>query len=324
MSESTTWYAVYSSNAFSTIFMGEEEVQEALQVYPEAQVESFTSFDEACVWLESAQIPAKIEPSDDKSLVGCSRTEKGKPHEYSPYKRPLGSGSQTHRGGRNPRHSKTPTRPKRSPSTANSSPIDIFGVRPTTKSEPLDPSSCESSEAAGILTSGPSRLQNVEKEVKSDYYVNRELESSYVDTPITHDPAQHDCARVTLSSEQRRVLDMVLDGQSVFFTGSAGTGKSVLLREIIEALHVRGENVAVTASTGIAAINIGGKTLHSFAGVGLGNQNTKNLIEKARNKRTTKRWRRTKVLIIDEGKFRCQLPPMSSDMTFCPSLNGRR
>jgi ABC-type dipeptide/oligopeptide/nickel transport system ATPase component len=64
---------------------------------------------------------------------------------------------------------------------------------------------------------------------------------------------------------------MVVDqGRSVFFTGSAGTGKSVLLREIIRALKKKyagkGDAVAVTASTGIAACNIGGVTIHSFGG----------------------------------------------------------
>ena len=45
-----------------------------------------------------------------------------------------------------------------------------------------------------------------------------------------------------------------------------GTGKSVLLREIIKVLKKQYKSVAVTASTGIAAVNIHGTTLHSFAG----------------------------------------------------------
>ena len=67
-----------------------------------------------------------------------------------------------------------------------------------------------------------------------------------------------------LSEEQKRVYDMaVRDQKSLFFTGSAGTGKSVLLRAIIEKLKsVHGSRVAVTASTGIAACNINGCTLH--------------------------------------------------------------
>lgn len=86
----------------------------------------------------------------------------------------------------------------------------------------------------------------------------------------------------------------------------SGTGKSVLLREIISALkkaHQRNpEEVAVTASTGLAACNVGGITLHSFAAFGLGKEDVSILVKKIRkNKKGFDRWRRTKVLIIDES-----------------------
>lgn len=70
--------------------------------------------------------------------------------------------------------------------------------------------------------------------------------------------------RPDLSPEQQRVLNMVVnEHQSLFFTGSAGTGKSVLLRAIIDKLRTKyGNGLAVTASTGIAACNINGCTLH--------------------------------------------------------------
>lgn len=76
---------------------------------------------------------------------------------------------------------------------------------------------------------------------------------------------------VSLSDEQKQVLNLVVNKRaSVFFTGPAGSGKSVLMRSIIDALHKKHaktpEAVAVTASTGLAACNIGGITLHSFSG----------------------------------------------------------
>lgn len=49
--------------------------------------------------------------------------------------------------------------------------------------------------------------------------------------------------------------------QSVFLTGKAGTGKTTFLRRIQEKVY---KNKAITAPTGIAAINAGGVTLHSF------------------------------------------------------------
>lgn len=92
-------------------------------------------------------------------------------------------------------------------------------------------------------------------------------------------------ASLFLSDEQRGVLEAVVDqGKSIFFTGSAGTGKSVLMREIIKKLRDKykrePDRVAVTASTGLAACNIEGVTLHSFAGIGLGKEPVPELVKK--------------------------------------------
>lgn len=112
--------------------------------------------------------------------------------------------------------------------------------------------------------------------------------------------------KVFLSEEQLHVCELVVeDKKSVFFTGSAGTGKSVLLREIISALRQKfirePDRVAVTASTGLAACNVGGVTLHSFAGIGLGKEEVPELVKKIRrNQKAKHRWMRTKVLIVDE------------------------
>ncbi|GFF45868.1 DNA repair and recombination protein pif1, mitochondrial [Aspergillus udagawae] len=113
-------------------------------------------------------------------------------------------------------------------------------------------------------------------------------------------------ASLFLSDEQRHVLETVVNqGKSIFFTGSAGTGKSVLMREIIKQLRSKyrkePDRVAVTASTGLAACNIEGVTLHSFAGIGLGKEPVPELVKKIkRNQKARNRWLRTKVLIIDE------------------------
>lgn len=113
-------------------------------------------------------------------------------------------------------------------------------------------------------------------------------------------------ARVFLSEEQQHVLELVTEQKnSVFFTGSAGTGKSVLLREIIASLRKEfqrePDRIAVTASTGLAACNVGGVTLHSFAGIGLGKEDVPELVRKIkRNQKAKHRWLRTKVLVVDE------------------------
>lgn len=112
--------------------------------------------------------------------------------------------------------------------------------------------------------------------------------------------------RIYLSDEQKKILALVTDDKkSVFFTGSAGTGKSVLMREIIKTLRsthrTQPDRIAITASTGLAACNVGGVTLHSFAGVGLGKENVPELVKKIKRSQKAKtRWLRTHVLVIDE------------------------
>ncbi len=79
-----------------------------------------------------------------------------------------------------------------------------------------------------------------------------------------------------------------------------------MLKQIIKDLKQKlgDDAVAVTASTGIAACNIGGTTLHSFAGLGLANATNEKCLKIAHgNKKTLKRWLHTQVLIIDESKF---------------------
>ncbi len=70
-----------------------------------------------------------------------------------------------------------------------------------------------------------------------------------------------------LHAEQLAALEELLECQQpVFITGSAGTGKSFLLRETQRRLEQKG-TVALAAPTGIAALNIGGMTLHSLFGL---------------------------------------------------------
>ena len=102
---------------------------------------------------------------------------------------------------------------------------------------------------------------------------------------------------------------MVKAGQNVFFTGSAGTGKSVLLRAIINWCQTNKLEHAVTASTGIAALNIGGQTIHSWAGIQLGKESAERLVSKVLGRRQSRgRWQTVEMLVIDESKCHCGYP----------------
>lgn len=63
-----------------------------------------------------------------------------------------------------------------------------------------------------------------------------------------------------LNSSQVEALDLVDRGFNVFITGGAGCGKSFLLR----ALREKYKELVITASTGVAALNVGGQTVHSM------------------------------------------------------------
>ena len=65
-----------------------------------------------------------------------------------------------------------------------------------------------------------------------------------------------------LGQEQLQVFNaMEGTGRSMFITGRAGTGKSYLLNFFVANSN---KNVVVVAPTGVAAINVGGQTIHSF------------------------------------------------------------
>ena len=69
---------------------------------------------------------------------------------------------------------------------------------------------------------------------------------------------------LVLSSDFKYVLDKLEDSEdSLFITGRAGTGKSTLLQTFRRQTR---KKCVVLAPTGIAALNVGGQTIHSFFG----------------------------------------------------------
>lgn len=80
----------------------------------------------------------------------------------------------------------------------------------------------------------------------------------------------------------------------------------MLLRQIVRSarrMYPGPDQVAVTASTGIAACHVRGVTLNSWAGIGLGAGSVEDLFKRLwTNKAAVKRWQGAKVLIVDEGE----------------------
>lgn len=65
-----------------------------------------------------------------------------------------------------------------------------------------------------------------------------------------------------LTDGQKKAFDLVKEGKNVYLTGLAGTGKSYIVERIIEWAQTSGLNVITCAPTGIAALNVGGSTVH--------------------------------------------------------------
>ena len=104
-----------------------------------------------------------------------------------------------------------------------------------------------------------------------------------------------------LTASQAKAYDAICEGGNVFLTGAGGTGKSFLIEYIKNNLNHK--RIAVTALTGCAALLLGcgAKTLHSWAGIGLGKESAEALAAKIKkNTRARKSWRQSDILIIDE------------------------
>lgn len=106
-----------------------------------------------------------------------------------------------------------------------------------------------------------------------------------------------------MDPDQQRAIELARTNKSFFLTGAGGTGKSYVIRAIMDALRKEGKDVALTAMTGCAALLLGkgAKTLHSWAGIGLGRDPTPTIIVKIRKSfRAKKNWLVADALIIDE------------------------
>lgn len=106
-----------------------------------------------------------------------------------------------------------------------------------------------------------------------------------------------------LNTDQATALEAIKAGKNIFLTGAGGTGKSHTIRAIVAWGKATDTRIDVTAMTGCAALLLGlkAKTLHSWAGIGLGRESPASLAESIkRSRRTLRRWMDCQLLIIDE------------------------
>lgn len=108
---------------------------------------------------------------------------------------------------------------------------------------------------------------------------------------------------IEFSKEQRLAFNKYIQGNNIFITGPGGSGKSALIKKIYEDACAKGKDIQVCALTGCAAVllNCKAKTLHSWAGIGLGNASLEELVAKIKKNKFTKAiWKGTDILVVDE------------------------
>ncbi len=101
--------------------------------------------------------------------------------------------------------------------------------------------------------------------------------------------------------KQLEALEILKSGYNVFLTGCAGSGKTHLLNQYIKYLRDNKVKVGITASTGLAATHLDGRTIHSWSGIGITERlNAKELKRLVNDDKIWQRIKYTKSLIIDE------------------------
>lgn len=119
------------------------------------------------------------------------------------------------------------------------------------------------------------------------------------DLLIQHNPTQ----AFELSLEQKYAFLKFKEGANLFITGPGGTGKSRLIKCMVDHLYDFNRVFKVCALTGCAAVLLGkeASTIHSWSGIGLGKlPKEKMAVVLMKRKKYLDRWRGIQTLIIDE------------------------
>ena len=109
--------------------------------------------------------------------------------------------------------------------------------------------------------------------------------------------------RGDLSIEQEYALQQYESGKNILLTGPGGTGKSCLIRKMVEVSAMKNEKTQVCAMTGCAAILLGcsATTIHSWSGIKMGRGLFCEIITNIKNnKKIATKWRSLHTLILDE------------------------
>lgn len=103
-----------------------------------------------------------------------------------------------------------------------------------------------------------------------------------------------------LNNKQNIAFSYMVQGKNIFLTGPGGTGKSAIIK-LFKKLYNSSKIIAMTSTTGTSALLLNGTTLHSYLGIGTGDDTVEKLVDKINKwKWLRNRWCNLQCLIIDE------------------------
>jgi ATP-dependent exoDNAse (exonuclease V) alpha subunit len=147
--------------------------------------------------------------------------------------------------------------------------------------------------------------------IKLHYKPTATTQPKEIESTNTIEQKEIESTNTELSDEQLEFVRMAITGENIFLTSSAGFGKSFCISEAVQQLRKRFDTnpdlpsrIAITASTGKAASLIGGRTIHSYLGIGLAKQSADELYDRLVTTRRLKskyhELKNVKTIIIDE------------------------
>ena len=135
--------------------------------------------------------------------------------------------------------------------------------------------------------------QETKKNVTTSKNKTRLTKQDLTDTIITEAAKSNENLE-----DYNKIVRLVNSGKNIFVTGNAGTGKSFILNKLKEKYK---KKLELTSTTGIAAVNIKGVTIHSWAGVGICKKTLDKCVRDILDKQSlVNKIRKCKLLAIDE------------------------
>lgn len=96
-----------------------------------------------------------------------------------------------------------------------------------------------------------------------------------------------------LTKKQKEFLELTRQGKNIYLSGKAGTGKSTVIKKFVE----ESEGIVCLGTSGVAAMNIKGQTLHSYFGLSFGKIFSEKEVKPVREPEPVKK---AKIIVIDE------------------------